>query len=356
MLRTMVVSGACIISHSALAGIPIANLPVQAYGVLDFGAKYSHSDAGDDHGFQSGMGSTSRIGLKLDAKVNDDIEIIGALESGIDLKEFEFLKDTTFNRAANIGIQSKKYGTLLYGRQYNAAIGLDDDPFLGVSAYSPFVSVGASSSGLGAGSLSMESRASRAISYTTPNIQNIKTQVLYTPNQAIGPHGIDAENYGLMSIYDDGINRLGFSYNELINNNAVVYNNKTYSNVKTRLFHSTIGHTFNQVLKLSSGFAYFKPDSPNAVSAQIYNIGVVYNQAKYSLRSAIYYREVDQQDKAATAFSIGGEYHINKYLDAYVRSGYVFNNEKSKYTVNSTIVDENGDDPSSYATGLRFRF
>ncbi|WP_151962942.1 porin [Acinetobacter oleivorans] len=340
----------------AISAHSYAEIIFKPYGTLDYGYFYSYSDAGENHDFKSGMASTSQLGMNFKYKLNEDISIIGKLESGVNLKEAEFIRDTLFNRQENIGIESERFGKLLYGRQHIALAGLADDPFLGVTAFSPLVMVAASSSGLGTGSTSLDYRASKSWSYRTPRLNNFKTKIIYTSNMGVGKKGPNVKNFGVLSTYDNKIHKVGFSYNELINNKTSILNKEVYHDVKTKLYNTVYGYKPNDNLRFSFNYYYLKPDSPDAVSAKIYGFGVFYNKPKYILRTSIFHRDVKEHQLSATAFAIGAEYHLTPNLDTYIRAGYVRNNENSKFTVNGTPVLGYGDDPYSIGYGFRFRF
>ncbi|WP_178123485.1 MULTISPECIES: porin [unclassified Pseudomonas] len=350
MLKQVAVGTLCI-----CAGEASAQFEVKPYGVLDVYGSYSHAGSISQSRIQSGGASTSRLGLLTTYDFNDDWRLSGILESGIDLIEGEFLKRTPFNREAHVKLESKSYGTLTYGRQYSASIGMEDDPFLAVSRFSPFVSVGSNVSGLGAGGTALGSRISRAISYTTPTVKSTRVQFLYSPNQATGPDEVGAENLGLLTIYDDSQWRLGAGYNRVRRIKDVAFEGKALEHVDTHMLTSVVGYHFPMFYG-NLGFNYYKPDSPNARAAQIYSVGLVYPQTKYALRAGIYKRDVSGLGNVANAIAIGGEYHLTSQWDVYFRASFVENRNDSKFTTNAIELEEPGADPSAVGIGVRMRF
>ncbi|KYQ84360.1 MULTISPECIES: porin [Acinetobacter] len=357
MFRSILCLSICTLPVAAFADISVGdeNSPFKVYGVLDYGINYSHSDVQDSHEFQSGMDYASRLGLKLNLKLNDDLSIIGNAESMIDLRKMEFVRKTTFARAEYLGLQSKQYGTLVYGRVMPAVAGALEELF--AAPFTP-TAIAIQAYDLGAGAPNYDFRTSRAVSYTTPTFKNTSLTMLYSPNQMVGEgsYVTDAKNYGILAIYDDGVNRVSGSYNELISNFSVNYKGEILSDVKTKDYRALVLRRMNKNLTLIGTAGYFKPDSPHAASAQVYGAAINFEQPKYSLKASVYRRDVDQQDRSAMVYSAGANYHINKHLDAYIRAAYVDNNENSFYTINDIALSGAGDDPSTYGVGLKFSF
>ena len=350
MLKQAVVGTFCICA----GGEAYAQFDVKPYAVFDVYGSYSHSKNVSQTRIQSGGASTSRLGLFSSYDLNADWRVSGRLESGIDLIEGEFLKRTPFNREAHVKLESKSYGALTYGRQYAASIGLEDDPFLAVSPFSPFVSVGYSASGLGTGATTLGGRISRAISYTTPTLSNTRVQFLYSPDQSTGPDEVGAENAGILTVYDDSRWRAGVGYNRVRRIADVAYGDRTLKHVDTHIFTSVLGYHFPRFYG-NVGFNYYRPESPDARAAQIYSIGVVYPKTKYALRASLFKRDVTGLGNVANAFAVGGEYHLTSKWDVYFRAAVVINEMNSKFTTNSIEIDDADTDPSAIGVGFRVR-
>lgn len=301
------------------------------------------------------MDYASRLGLKLNLKLNDDVAIVGNAESWIDLRKMELVRDETFARGELIGIRSKKYGTLLYGRQMLNISGALEELF--ATSFAPST-LTYQAYDLGTGAPTFDFRSSRAITYTTPNFKNTTLTFLYTPNQMVGeaPKVLDAKNYAAMAVYDDGINRISASYNELVSNYSVNYNGIVYDEIKTRDYRTFVQRKINKNLTIIGTANHLKPNSPDAVSAQIYGTMIDFQQPKYNLKAAIYHRQVDKHDLSAMIYAFGANYHFNKHLDAYIRAEYINNSSKARYTMNNILLESPGDDPSTYGIGLKFMF
>jgi predicted porin len=351
MLKQVVVGALCICA----GGQACAQFDIKPYGVFDVYGSYSHARNLSQSRIQSGGASTSRVGLLTAYDLNADWRLSARLESGIDLIEGEFLKHTPFNREAHLKLESKSYGSLIYGRQYSASIGLEDDPFLAVSPFSPFVSVGYSVSGLGTAATTLGGRISRAISYITPTLNNTHVQFLYSPDQSTGPDEVGAENTGVLAVYDDARWRLGAGYNRVRRINDFVFGDRVLEHVDTHMLTSVIGYHFSGFYG-NVGFNYYRPESPDASAAQIYSVGAVYPQPKYVLRASFYKRDVTGMGNVANAIAIGGEYHLTNQWDLYVRASVVENRKGSRFTTNSIEVEEPGVDPSAMGVGVRVRF
>lgn len=332
-----------------------ADSGITPYGVLDFYSSYSDAGASSQTRIQSGGASTSRLGLNLFTDLAPDWRLSALLESGIDPVEGEVLKHSLFNREAHVKLDSKKYGTLTVGRQYSASIGLEDDPFLAVGRFSPFASIGAGVSGLGSGATSLGGRISRAVSYTTPAVAHTRVQFLYSPNQATGPDEVDAENMGLLTIYDDSRWRVGAGYNRVRRSDDVYYRGRTLEHVDTHMLTSVLGYHFGATY-LSTGFNYYRSESPQAKAAQIYSLGIVYPQKSYALRASLYRRDLTGVGNVANSIAFGAEYHLTTQWDLYTRASFVDNRGTSSFTTTAIEIDEPGDNPSALALGARVRF
>ncbi|WP_228732264.1 porin [Acinetobacter seifertii] len=241
MMNKFLVYCTIFVPLSAFADIQVGgeNSPLKVYGIIDYGLNYSHSNVESSYSFQSGMDYASRIGLKLNYKLNDDFSIIGNVESWIDLKEMEFVRETPFARSEFIGVNSDTYGKLVYGRIMPSVAGALEELF--ATPFSP-TSIAVQAYDLGFGAPTYDVRTSKSISYTTPKYNNSTLTIVYSPNQMVGeaPAVTNAKLYGALYIYDNGVNRISASYNELVSNNSVNYNNQILNDIKTKDYRALV--------------------------------------------------------------------------------------------------------------------
>lgn len=116
-------SAVAVASAGALADTPVAELAknVEMYGVLDFGVTWVDDEGGESK--VTGRDSVNwgnRIGFKGSLPLTDDLKGVFKLEHGFKLSDGVISQyDTMWGRQAYAGVESAKYGTLTYGRQYD---------------------------------------------------------------------------------------------------------------------------------------------------------------------------------------------------------------------------------------------
>ncbi|WP_347555040.1 porin [Robbsia sp. KACC 23696] len=97
-----------------------AQSSVTLYGIVDAGVQYVSNSVGTSKfGFQSGGDFGDRWGLKGTEDLGGGLSAIFNLENGFNIGTGNFsAAGTEFNRQAFVGLASKQYGTLTFGRQY----------------------------------------------------------------------------------------------------------------------------------------------------------------------------------------------------------------------------------------------
>ena len=110
-------------SASAFADVPVAELAknIEMYGVLDFGVTWVDDEGGENKvTARDSVNWGNRIGFKGAIPLTDDLQGVFKLEHGFKLSDGVVSQyDTMWGRQAYAGVESKKYGTLTYGRQYD---------------------------------------------------------------------------------------------------------------------------------------------------------------------------------------------------------------------------------------------
>ncbi len=164
-------------SASSFAETSVADLAknVELYGVLDFGVTWVDDEGGESK--VSGRDSVNwgnRIGLKGSIDLMPGYKGIFKLEHGFKLSDGVVSQyDTMWGRQAYAGVESEKYGTLTYGRQYDFMY--DNFNQLNIGGY-------ASTYGGHHGDLDRISgwRIDNAIKYVSPYLNGFTFGVMYS--------------------------------------------------------------------------------------------------------------------------------------------------------------------------------
>lgn len=113
-------SGAGIVSPHVSAADLGGGTNLIMYGIIDAGYVHESGGArGSVNKITSGANSMSRYGFRGSEDLGGGLSAIMGLESGIKIDTGEVdAAGTIFNRFAFVGLSSKDYGTLTFGRQY----------------------------------------------------------------------------------------------------------------------------------------------------------------------------------------------------------------------------------------------
>jgi predicted porin len=112
-----------------------AQSSVTLYGIIDMGIDYANNVANGSNGkltagggklvqAQSGVPAQSRWGLKGTEDLGDGLRAIFRLESGFDAATGAASNGLAFSRNAYVGVESDHYGTVTFGRQWDASVDL----------------------------------------------------------------------------------------------------------------------------------------------------------------------------------------------------------------------------------------
>jgi len=174
---------------AAFASILVGNVAhaqssVTLYGLIDEGFNYT-TNSGGHSGYQMLSGDTagSRWGLKGAEDLGGGLSAVFKLENGFNLNTGAFGENgQEFGRQAYVGLASKTYGTLTFGRQYSPTIDL----------WSGFTATGATIGDFAAHPFDNDNadydyRINNSIKYITPTYAGFTGEALYGfSNQAGG--------------------------------------------------------------------------------------------------------------------------------------------------------------------------
>jgi len=294
---------------SAVAAPAFAQSSVTLYGIVDAGLVYNSNKAGQSlYGFQSGAAYGDRWGLKGSEDLGSGTTAFFDLENGFNIGTGAFgASNTEFNRQAFVGIGNTQYGSLSFGRQYEAITDL-------LESYSPDFSGGG---GVYAGDLSNfdnSIRINNSVKYKTITWNGFTAEALYGFGGVAGSMS-SGSTYSLGLNYVAGPIALGAAYLHM--------NNTTNSLTWTG---SASDNTGSSVL---SGYSSAKSYSTaNAVAAYTFNnltVGLNYAHTTF-MPSAV---SVFKQEMNFNSAGLGAHYVVTPAISV---------NANANWTVGTTPV------------------
>ncbi|SIT41509.1 Porin Gram-negative type [Paraburkholderia ribeironis] len=171
-----------------------AQSSVTLYGVIDNGLNFTSNARGHStYTMVSGDASASNFGLKGAEDLGGGLSAIFTLENGFNVNNGALSMDgKIFSRQAFVGLSSATYGTLTFGRQYDATVDM----------WSPFTAAGNTIGDLAAhpfdnDNADQDFRFNNAVKYVSPTFLGF---------QAEGVYGFsNATNFAANRAYSAGI-------------------------------------------------------------------------------------------------------------------------------------------------------
>ncbi|MFM0114688.1 porin [Paraburkholderia nemoris] len=162
-----------------LTAAPLAALAqssVTLYGAVDDAIGYTSNQKGKSNVYlKSGSLESSKFGFKGSEDLGGGTQAFFRLESGFNVNNGA-MSDVgyIFSRLAYVGVGNDRYGSLTLGRQYTPYL-----LYVGALGSAP-VLTGATGAHPGdIDQLDVDSRASNAVTYTSPNIAGLQVSTLY---------------------------------------------------------------------------------------------------------------------------------------------------------------------------------
>ncbi|PJX20496.1 porin [Advenella sp. S44] len=167
---------------TGIAGVAHSATSVTLYGLVDAGIGYQQTrvSQGDqwnktrEIGVVNGVNKGNRWGLKGAEDIGNGTSAIFQLENGFDLGNGNAtIGGRLFGRQAFVGLQSKSWGALTFGRQYNLAAKF-------IASIDPFA-VGFKQAGVlnGAFGSSTNARMDNSIKYVSPELSGFTFGMVY---------------------------------------------------------------------------------------------------------------------------------------------------------------------------------
>ncbi|RXV69458.1 porin [Burkholderia stabilis] len=326
------------------AGAAHAQSSVTLYGVIDTSIAYVHGNNGQGiNSWQmlSGNLQGSRFGLKGAEDLGGGLKAIFQLENGFDPGTGHLNQGgRMFGRQAFVGLDSKQYGTLTLGRQYDPVV----DLVQAVTADNYFGSTFATPGDVDNNDNSL--RVSNAIKYTSPVFAGLQVEGMYALGGVAGKTG-SGQTWSVAAAYNNGPIGVaaGYFYANNPTPSAGVRNNWTsttsdnivdgpinagYVSAKSIAIAQVAGQYVIGPVTLGLGYSnsQYKPDASSGFgSTEKYNTGRAF--ATYQVTPPLllglgysYTKASGNTDAKYHQVSLGGDYSLSKRTDVYLVGAY----------------------------------
>ncbi|KML48122.1 porin [Burkholderia cepacia] len=326
------------------AGAAHAQSSVTLYGVIDTSIAYVHGNNGQGiNSWQmlSGNLQGSRFGLKGAEDLGGGLKAIFQLENGFDPGTGHLNQGgRMFGRQAFVGLESKQYGTLTLGRQYDPVV----DLVQAVTADNYFGSTFATPGDVDNNDNSL--RVSNAIKYTSPVFAGLQVEGMYALGGVAGKTG-SGQTWSVAAAYNNGPVGVaaGYFYANNPTPSAGVRNNWTsttsdnivdgpinagYVSAKSIAIAQVAGQYVIGPVTLGLGYSnsQYKPDASSGFgSTEKYNTGRAF--VTYQVTPPLllglgysYTKASGNTDAKYHQVSLGGDYSLSKRTDVYLVGAY----------------------------------
>lgn len=334
-----------------------AQSSVTIYGILDAGVEYvnhvSNSGSGSVFRLNTGNRVNSRLGFKGSEDLGGDLRAIFTLESGIAMNNGSLQQGgRLFGRQAFVGLESRRYGTLMLGRQmtpiYRYFLPLDP---LNYSSY-----------GLPAQDAQFVGRADNSAAYLG-RYGSFETNLLYSFGyDSTVENGAQVPGeFRVGKQYD-----IGARYLQGPANVTFVYEQRQGQSIATadddeRRFLAGGSYEISKAT-LYAGYELLMNDVPTTLSASPsqYMVfgGVRYQMTPFvSVSAAGYYHSYRDVSAHALSSGVNADYALSKRTTLYVDVTYVTNSRNAALSATgSTTPVVKGENQFAAAVGIVHRF
>ncbi|WP_156811407.1 MULTISPECIES: porin [Cupriavidus] len=291
-----------------MPGLAHAQSSVTLYGVLSVGVAYVNNEGGQAATkMVPGTLQNNRWGLRGSEDLGGGSKAVFALESGFAIDDGKSQQGgRLFGRQAFVGLSNERYGTLTFGRQYDAVYDALDIMSAPVAAAGLATHVGDNDNVFGS------YRHNNAIKYVTPDWGGLRGELSYALSDVSS--AANNRSFSAGGIYERGSLRLAGAYLQLDNpglnagNNASGAVTDDYFGAPFVLFHSSplnpaIGVRKQQVAGLAAGYGFGAA-----------RVNAMYTYVNYAYR--------DNSGLRLHNFDLNGTYHLTPSL--VLGAGYVF--------------------------------
>ncbi len=344
------------------AGAAQAQSSVTLYGVIDTSITYVHHQSGGDNGWSMGSGnlSGSRWGLKGQEDLGGGLATIFQLENGFNSANGQLGQGSRmFGRQAFVGLESKQFGTVTLGRQYDPLV----DLVQGITADNYFGSVFATAGDVD--NYDNSSRTNNSIKYLSPNYAGFQVEGMYSLGGVAGKTG-SGQTWSVAAAYNNGPLGVAAGYYKADNTNGVrtptasgggwnstsdgTFNgpiNMGYQTAKSiniarvaaqyTIGAFTVGAGYSNAQYKSDGFSTFGSTEKYNTGQGFVNyqltpamlLGLGYSYTKSSGDTSAKYHQV----------SLGADYSLSKRTDVYLVGAYQHASGQTRNDTGTAVVD-----------------
>lgn len=318
----------------AFAGIASAQTNVTIYGIVDAGFVREFGDgAANTTKLTSGIRNGSRLGFKGSEDLGGGLSANFQLENGFNIDKGTFGQDgQLFGRQAWVGLSSKSFGAVNFGRQYAPF-------FISLDSIDPF---GTGLAGASYNLMGTAVRVDNSVQYSTPNLGGFTADVMYGLGEQAGNNSA-GRTLGVGLNYANGPVAV-----TLAHNNA----NNTADTNKTKL--TLVGGTFDfGVAKVHAAFEAEKDDA--TLDARDWLVGASAPIGAGSVMAS-YIRKNDRSAANADAdqVALGYVYNLSKRTNVYTSIARIKNDNGAAFTVGNAT--EGGTTNKAFNVGFQHRF
>ena len=344
------------------AGAAQAQSSVTLYGVVDTSITYVHHQSGSDNGWSMGSGnlSGSRWGLKGQEDLGGGLATIFQLENGFNSANGQLGQGSRmFGRQAFVGLESKQFGTVTLGRQYDPLV----DLVQGITADNYFGSVFATAGDVD--NYDNSSRTNNSIKYLSPNYAGFQVEGMYSLGGVAGKPG-SGQTWSVAAAYNNGPLGVAAGYFKADNSNGLrtptasgggwngtsdgTFNgpiNLGYQTAKSINIARVAAQYTVGAFTLGAGYsnAQYKHDGFSTFgSTEKYNTGqgfVNYQVTPAMLLGLGYSYTKSSGDTSATyhQVSLGADYSLSKRTDVYLVGAYQHAKGQTRDATGAAVVN-----------------
>ena len=345
------------VGATILTPVMAAAADVQVYGRAHVSLDYL--DDGKDYNEANLSSNSSRLGFKVNQKVNDDLNVFAQIEQEINFASgsnddngIKFATRDTF-----VGVKSNSYGQVRVGRF--------DSPFKVARSPINFFGdqLGDMRNVTRADNIRFDERNANTIEYKSPKIGsgfNVLAALSLHDGKVDskdtdGTGKNDNKTYDLAVTYKNGPIDIATAYEK--------YQSKADSRGERDGFRVAAAYNITSDLKLGGLYQLSKHDNDiDNPDVQVYGVAGEYKlSSKTALRGQYLLRDVDTSNANASLIAVGVEHKLDSAVRVYANLATVLNDDKSKLTPwqqgrSTDIAGVAGEDSTGLSLGFRYDF
>lgn len=345
------------VGATILTPVMAAAADVQVYGRAHVSLDYL--DDGKDYNEANLSSNSSRLGFKVNQKVNDDLNVFAQIEQEINFASgsnddngIKFATRDTF-----VGVKSNNYGQVRVGRF--------DSPFKVARSPINFFGdqLGDMRNVTRADNMRFDERNANTIEYKSPKIGsgfNVLAALSLHDGKVDskdtdGTGKNDNKTYDLAVTYKNGPIDIATAYEK--------YQSNADSKGERDAFRVAAAYNITSDLKLGGLYQLSKHDNDvKNPDVQVYGVAGEYKlSSKTALRGQYLLRDVDTSNENASLIAVGVEHKLDSAVRVYANLATVLNDDKSELTPwqqgrSTDIAGVEGEDSTGLSLGFRYDF